>query len=64
MSAPFKTYRVYHYDGSMTLTGDLVDARSDDEAIALAQANARGSKCEIWDGQRLVSQFPAEQRAG
>ena len=60
MSGPRKSYRVYCFDGSaMTLTGDLIEARDDAEAIAIAQATAGGfgTKCEIWEGDRLVAQF-------
>jgi len=63
VSTSLKTYRVYCYDGSeMTLTGGLIEASSDAEAIAVAETAAIGSKCELWDGARLVAQFGAERR--
>ena len=63
MSDPLKTYRVYSYDGTaMTLTGDLVEAPGDAEAIELARAGRVGSKCEIWEGNRLVAQLDGERR--
>lgn len=62
MSAPPKTYRVYAYDmGQNSVTADFVKAADDEEAIAKAQACA-ASKCEIWDGKRLVAQIQAERR--
>jgi hypothetical protein len=63
MSQPRKTYRVYCFDGStMTVSGDLIEASSDEEAIAKAEARGFGSKCEIWDGKRLVAALQAERR--
>ena len=35
---------------------------SDEEAVAKAQAAGFGSKCEIWDGRRLVAQLEGERR--
>ena len=62
---PPTVYRVYCYDGSnMTLTGDLIQAASDEEAIAKAEARAFGSKCEIWQGTRLVAELQGERRLG
>ena len=58
-------YRVYCFDGStMTLSGDLIEASSDDEAIEKAEARGFGSKCEIWQGDRLVAQLEGERRLG
>ena len=55
-----KTYRVYCFDGvSKELTNDLIEAASDDEAIALADAMGFGTKCELWEGNRLVAQLEA-----
>lgn len=63
MSTPLKTYRVCSFDGyAMTLSGDFIEALSDDEAIGRAQARGFGSKCEIWEGQRLVAELQAERR--
>lgn len=64
MAASVKTYRVYCYDGSaMTLTGDLIEVGSDAEAIAAAETDRFGSKCEIWEGSRLVAQLERERRS-
>ena len=65
MSHPQKTYRVYCFDGEqMTITGDLIKAGSDEEATAKVEAMGFGTKCEIWQGKRLVAQFEAERRTG
>lgn len=63
MSALHKTYRVYCYDGVHKIVSvELIEAASDEEAIAQAQAAGFGSKCEIWDGRRLVAQLEDERR--
>jgi hypothetical protein len=60
MSPPLKTYRVYCFDAKLQmLSGDFIEAASDEDAIAQAEAAGYGSKCEIWDGQRLVAQLQA-----
>jgi hypothetical protein len=63
MSAARKSYRVYCFDGSaMTLTGDLIEARDDAEALEIAKAQRFGSKCEVWEGDRLVAQLEDDRR--
>jgi hypothetical protein len=58
MSSQLKSYRIYCYDARMkTVNSDFIDAANDDEAIAGAEARGFGSKCEIWDGNRLVAQL-------
>lgn len=58
MSAFPKTYRVYCYDAErMVVTAEFVTASSDEEAVALAEAADYGTKCELWDGKRLVAQL-------
>lgn len=65
MSPTSAVYRVYCYDGSkMTLTGDLIHAVSDEDAIAKAEARGFGSKCEIWQGDRLVAELQGERMLG
>lgn len=44
------------------VTAELIEASSDDEAIAKAEALGYGSKCEIWDGNRLVAKLEDERR--
>ena len=63
MSAPLKTYRVYCFDeASKVVTADWIEAASDEEAIAKAEAAGFGSKCELWDGRRLVAQLDGQRR--
>jgi len=60
--APPKTYRVYCYDGARQIvTADFIHAADDADAVAKAQAAGFGSKCEIWDGKRLVAQLESER---
>jgi hypothetical protein len=62
MSVPPKTYRIYCYDiGQKSVTADFIKAAHDEEAIAKAEVCA-ASKCEIWEGKRLVAQIEAERR--
>ena len=67
MSAPEKppqsTYRVVCYDaGNRLVTADLIEAASDEEAIAKSEAAGFGTKCEIWHGDRLVARLEGERR--
>ena len=63
MSAPTKTYRVYAFDlARKEVTADFIKARSDEEVVAAVEAAGFGSKCEIWDGKRLVAQIEGERR--
>ena len=57
-----KTYRVYCFDGTRKdLRNDFIQAATDEEAIAIANAMDYGTKCELWEGNRLVAQL--ESRA-
>lgn len=63
MSNPKITYRVYCFDSSRKIvTADFVQASSDAEAISKAEAKGFGSKCEVWEGRRLVAQLDGERR--
>lgn len=65
MSGPKKTYRVYCLDASeQMVTAELIEAASDEDAIAQAQANGFGDKCEIWQARRLVAELRSELMAG
>ena len=65
MSAPRTAYRVYCFDSARhILSVDEIDAASDEEAIATAEAQGFGDKCEIWDGKRLVAQLAGERQTG
>jgi hypothetical protein len=58
MSTFPKTYRVYCYDGVHKMVSvEEIHAATDQEAIAHAEAKGYGSKCEIWDGRRMVAQL-------
>ena len=64
MSALHTCYRVYCYDAAhQAVTADWIEAASDEEAIAKAEAAGFGSKCEIWDGKRLVASLQDERRS-
>jgi len=64
MSAPSKTYRICCFDGANAIvTADWIEAASDEEAIAKAQARGFGTKCEIWEGSRLVVSLEEERRS-
>lgn len=65
MPSPEKIYRVYCFDAARRIvTADVLKALSDEEAIANAEAAGFGSKCEIWDGERMVAQLESERRTG
>ena len=61
-TSPIKTYRVYCYDGvRKDLSNDIIEAASDEEAIERANCANSGTRCELWEGDRLVAQL--ESRA-
>ena len=63
MSSPNKTYRVCCFDAKLKiLSADLIEAASDQDAIAAAEAADFGTHCEIWDGDRLVAQLQGERK--
>jgi hypothetical protein len=63
MSRPSKTYRIYCFDiDRNAVSADFVNATSDEEAISRTQETGFGSKCEIWDGKRLVAQLEKPRR--
>ena len=65
MSDPQKNYRIYCFNAARHIvTADVVKASNDEEAIANAEADGFRSKCEIWDGSRLVAQLESERRTG
>jgi hypothetical protein len=48
-------YRVYCLDGAGKVwSAEWVEAEDDAAAIDAAQRMTQASKCEIWQGQRLV----------
>ena len=59
-ASPTRTYRVYCFDGvRKALSNDLIQAASDEDAIAQANAIGIGTKCELWEGNRLIAQLEA-----
>lgn len=63
MSSSLKTYRIYCYDAlNQEVTADWIEALDDEEAIAKVEAAGFGSKCEIWEGKRLVAELEGERR--
>ena len=64
MSTPEKkTYRVYSYDAPRkAVSADWIEASSDEAAIAAAEAAEFGTRCELWDGQRLVAELQEQRR--
>lgn len=64
MTSSLKIYRICSFDAPHhILTADFIEASSDAEAIAKVEAMGFGTKCEIWDGDRLAVQLEAEQAA-
>lgn len=63
MSPLPRTYRIYSFDlARKAVTADFIKAATDEEAIAIAEASDFGTKCELWDGRRLVAQIEGERR--
>ena len=53
-------YKFYRVDvGGRFAAGEWMDAKSDDEAIALVRARKLDLNSEIWFGNRLVAKIPA-----
>ncbi len=49
-------YRLYQLDKAGQIIGaaEVVQAASDDEALAVVRAQQRTRACELWHGGRLV----------
>ena len=63
MSTAVEAYRVYCFDSAQSiLSAEWLEAADDEEAIAIATAAGFGSKCEIWQGSRLVAQLEDQRR--
>lgn len=63
MSELPKIYRVYSFDiERKAVSAEFVNAANDDDAIAKTKEAGFGSKCEIWEGKRLVAQLEEERR--
>jgi hypothetical protein len=62
-STPSNTYRLYRFEAAnLVVTAEWIVAASDEEAIAKAEAACVDSKCELWDGDRLVAQIEPERQ--
>ena len=60
MSDTQRVYRVYCYDSVRNVvSSDQIQATNDEDAIAQAHAAGFGTKCEIWEGDRLVAKLEA-----
>ena len=58
MSTPPTTYRIYCFDAARGIvSANWLPAVDDADAIARTEAMDFGSKCEIWEGKRLVAQL-------
>ena len=53
-------YRLYslNRDGRASARAELIDAASDEQAIAVARAKKRPTGSELWCANRLVAQIP------
>lgn len=64
MSTPPKTYRLYSFDAARKIvSADWLEAADDSDAMVKATAAGFGSKCEIWDGSRMVAQIDERRHA-
>lgn len=62
MSSSSQTYRVCWFDGAAkTVSAELIEAASDEQAIAAVETAGYGTKCELWAGRRLVAQIDGER---
>ncbi len=48
---------------NQVLTNELIEAASDEEAIREAEAMGFATRCEIWEGHRLVAELGKERRS-
>ena len=62
MTSSQKIYRIYCFDAARHVVSvDEIEASSDEQAIAMAEEAGFGTKCELWDGRRLVAQLQDER---
>jgi hypothetical protein len=51
-------YRLYRVDGAgRILSAEWLEAADDDSAVAEARTCAEGTRCEIWQRDRLVARL-------
>jgi hypothetical protein len=54
-------YRLYCLDELGKIAqAEWIEAGSDDEAIVIARAKQLAVDCEIWEGNRLIANVPAQ----
>lgn len=58
-----RDYRLYCLDGVKRIAraAEVIQAESDEEATAAAQALGLEMRCELWEGRRLVTTLPAAE---
>ena len=53
-----QSYRYYRLDEAGHLyDAEVIDAESDEEAIAKVEGKCAGALCEVWQGHRLVAKL-------
>lgn len=53
-------YRMYCLNGIGKISSfELIDAASDEEALAVVRAKKLSVRCEVWSGNRLVGTVAA-----
>ena len=61
--SPRQTYRLYTFDGvQMILSNEIIEAASDEEALAAAHAADFATRAELWEGRRLVAAIEAQRQ--
>lgn len=57
-------YRLYFVDGAgKIMSAEMLNARSDDEALNLARALNSDCNCELWKRNSFVATIPAAPEA-
>ena len=56
-------YKLYCLDGARRIARapDVIEAASDEQAVAAARGLGKATACEIWQGRRLVATLPASR---
>lgn len=53
-------YRMYCLDGVGKIgSGEWIEAKNEDEALAIVRAKKLAVRCELWAGNRLIGTVPA-----
>lgn len=51
-------YRLYRVDGAgRIVSAEWLEAADDDSAVEAARVSGNGSRCELWQRQRLVARL-------